>query len=153
MRKSLTTLWVIVLQIVIKKDNDRKIRELCQQTHEKFCLKVNKSIAPHLKTIMPYWILAQSDTHLNASRIAENLFKSIFNEQKQPEAVYMSKDEILNVRIIHFTVVKLNIEFAKIHANFIRISSKPREISGNLGKLRRLNSISWYKNGEKILIY
>jgi hypothetical protein len=40
----------------------------------------------------------------------------------------MSKDEILNVRIIHFTVVKLNIEFAKIHANSIRISSKPREI-------------------------
>ena len=85
-------------------DNDRKIRELCQQTHERFCGKVNKNIAPHLKTIMPYWILAQSDTHASASRIAENSFKATFSEAKQPEVVYFAKDEILNVRKSCFVI-------------------------------------------------
>jgi hypothetical protein len=79
------------------KDNDRKIRELCQQTHEKLCNKVNKSIAPHLKTIMPYWLLAQADSFIPAGRVAENSFKTMFNETKQPEVVLFAKDDILNV--------------------------------------------------------
>lgn len=78
-------------------DNDRKIRELCQQTHEKLCSKVNKHLAPYLKTIMPYWLLAQSDNHSIAARTAESSFKTTFNELKQPEVVYFTKDEILNV--------------------------------------------------------
>ncbi len=78
------------------KDYDRKIREICQQTHEKLCSKVNKSLAPHLKTIMPYWLLAQSDTYAAASKIAESSFKSTFNEAKQPEVVYFARDEIMN---------------------------------------------------------
>jgi hypothetical protein len=78
-------------------DNDRKIREQCQQNHEKLCAKVTKSLAPYLKTIMPYWILAQSDMHVPTSRIAETAFKSTFNEAKRPEVVLFARDEILNV--------------------------------------------------------
>lgn len=46
---------------------------------------------------MPYWILAQADSYATAARIAENSFKSTFNETKQPEVVNFTKDEILNV--------------------------------------------------------
>lgn len=70
---------------------------MCQQTHEKLCVKVNKSLAPHLKTIMPYWLLAQSDTFGSASKIAESSFKAVFNETKRPEVVYFARDEIVNV--------------------------------------------------------
>ncbi|RNA12496.1 E3 ubiquitin- ligase listerin [Brachionus plicatilis] len=77
-------------------ENDRKIRELCQQTHEKLCAKVNKHLAPHIKTIMPFWLIAQCDSHLTAARIAESSFKSMFNEQKQPEVIYFCRDEIMS---------------------------------------------------------
>ena len=46
---------------------------------------------------MPYWLLAQSDTHLTAARIAENAFKATFNEAKQPEVVQFAREEILTV--------------------------------------------------------
>jgi protoporphyrinogen oxidase len=78
-------------------DNERKIRETCQQTHEKLVQKIGKSIAPILKNIMPYWILAQADSFLSSARIAESAFKSTFNQEKQPEVVRFAKDEITNV--------------------------------------------------------
>lgn len=71
---------------------------MSQQVHEKFCSKVTKSIAPYLKQIMPYWILAQSDSHSNASKIAKSSFTSTFNEAKQLEVINFTKDEILNVK-------------------------------------------------------
>lgn len=77
-------------------DNDRKIRELCQQNHEKLSTKVNKHLAPYIKTIMPYWLMAQCDSYFAAARISENSFKSMFNENKQPEVIYFCRDEILN---------------------------------------------------------
>lgn len=77
-------------------DYDRRIRELCQQTHEKLCAKVNKHLAPHIKTIMPYWLMAQCDSHSAAAKIADNSFKTMFNEAKQPEVIYFCRDEILN---------------------------------------------------------
>jgi hypothetical protein len=46
---------------------------------------------------MPYWILAQADTHVPAARLATKAFKSTFNETKQPEVVYFARDEILTV--------------------------------------------------------
>lgn len=78
-------------------DSERKIRETCQQTHGNLCAKITKSLAPSLKVIMPYWILAQSDTFIPSSRIAINSFKGTFNETKQPEVVFFARDEILNV--------------------------------------------------------
>jgi len=78
-------------------DNERKIRETCQQTHEKLVQKIGKSIAPILKNILPYWILAQADSFLSSARIAESAFKSTFNQEKQPEVVRFAKDEITNV--------------------------------------------------------
>ena len=46
---------------------------------------------------MPYWLLAQSDTFAVSSKIAENSFKTLFNEKKQPEVVYFAREEIISV--------------------------------------------------------
>jgi hypothetical protein len=70
---------------------------MCQSTHEKLCTKVNKHLAPYLKHIIPYWLLAQADTASLANRIAESSFKAVFNQTKQPEVVYFAREEILNV--------------------------------------------------------
>lgn len=78
-------------------DNDRRIREQCQLNHERLCSRVTKNLAPYLKTIMPYWILAQSDSHAPTSRLAEQSFKNTFNEAKRPEVVFFARDEIINV--------------------------------------------------------
>ncbi len=60
---------------------------------------------------MPYWILGQSDTYSIASRIAENSFKTTFNEAKQPEVVWHAKDEIISVIIYHIQKNNLTIKF------------------------------------------
>ena len=65
--------------------------------HGILCAKVTKNLAPHLKTIMPYWLIAQSDSHSPTSRLAEQSFKTTFNETKRPEVVFFARDEILNV--------------------------------------------------------
>lgn len=59
-------------------------------------MKIKKNIAPSLKAIMPYWVLAQSDTFIPAGRLATRAFQSTFNEAKQPEVVYFARDEILS---------------------------------------------------------
>jgi hypothetical protein len=46
---------------------------------------------------MPYWLLAQADTHRAAAKVAEETFKAMFNQTKQPEAICFARDEILNV--------------------------------------------------------
>ena len=90
-----------------QKDNDRKIRETCQQLHERLCSKVSKSLAPHLKTIMPYWILAMSDTYNAARQVAETAFRTTFNEAKQPDVINFAKEEILSVRHTYTYITSL----------------------------------------------
>jgi E3 ubiquitin-protein ligase listerin len=79
-------------------DYDRKIREICQKTHASLCSKVEKNLAPFLKPIMPFWLMAQTDpVSTNARKTAEESFKTLFNESRQPEVVYFARDEIVNV--------------------------------------------------------
>lgn len=46
---------------------------------------------------MPYWILAQCDPYMSASTKAQNAFKAVFSEAKQPEVINFTKNEILAV--------------------------------------------------------
>jgi len=80
-------------------DTNRKIREQCQLNHDKLVTKVNKSIASYLKTLVPYWILAQSDSHIPTCRLAQNSFQNLFSESKRSEVVFFAREEILNVCI------------------------------------------------------
>uniref|UniRef100_A0A8C5TGQ1 E3 ubiquitin-protein ligase listerin n=1 Tax=Malurus cyaneus samueli TaxID=2593467 RepID=A0A8C5TGQ1_9PASS len=81
----------------ISLDHDRRVREATQQSFEQLILKVKKHLAPYLKSIMGYWLIAQCDTYLPAASAAKVAFEKAFPSSKQPEALVFCKDEILNV--------------------------------------------------------
>ncbi|KAM6314161.1 E3 ubiquitin-protein ligase listerin isoform 2-T2 [Podargus strigoides] len=81
----------------ISLDHDRRVREATQQSFEQLILKVKKHLAPYLKSIMGYWLIAQCDTYSPAASSAKVAFETAFPSSKQPEALAFCKDEILNV--------------------------------------------------------
>nr|XP_020651892.1 E3 ubiquitin-protein ligase listerin-like isoform X1 [Pogona vitticeps] len=81
----------------ISVDHDRRVREATQQAFEQLILKVKKHLAPHLRSIMGYWLIAQCDTYSPAASAAKVAFEKAFPPSKQPEALIFCKDEILNV--------------------------------------------------------
>lgn len=82
----------------VYQDYDRRIREATHQAFEQLVLKVRRSLAPFLKSLMGHWILSQCDTYTPAASAACQAFQAAFTPAKQPEALSFCKDEILNVR-------------------------------------------------------
>uniref|UniRef100_A0A8C4LP85 E3 ubiquitin-protein ligase listerin n=1 Tax=Equus asinus asinus TaxID=83772 RepID=A0A8C4LP85_EQUAS len=78
----------------ISLDHDRRVREATQQAFEKLILKVKKHLAPYLKSLMGYWLMAQCDTYTPAASAAKDAFEAAFPPSKQPEAIAFCKDEI-----------------------------------------------------------
>ncbi|XP_069616963.1 E3 ubiquitin-protein ligase listerin [Ranitomeya imitator] len=85
----------------ISLDHDRRVREATQQAFEQLVLKVKKYLAPHLKSLMGFWLLAQCDTYSPAASAARAAFEAAFPPHKQPEALAFCKDEVLNVLLDH----------------------------------------------------
>ncbi|KAM4048334.1 E3 ubiquitin-protein ligase listerin [Anomaloglossus baeobatrachus] len=85
----------------ISLDHDRRVREATQQAFEQLILKVKKYLAPHLKSLMGFWLLAQCDTYSPAASVARAAFEAAFPPHKQPEALAFCKDEVLNVLLDH----------------------------------------------------
>ncbi|XP_031815109.1 E3 ubiquitin-protein ligase listerin isoform X1 [Sarcophilus harrisii] len=81
----------------ISLDYDRRVREATQIAFEKLVLKVKKHLAPHLKSLMGYWLIAQCDTFAPAAIAAKIAFEAAFPPSKQSEALVFCKDEIINV--------------------------------------------------------
>uniref|UniRef100_A0A8C0ZU62 E3 ubiquitin-protein ligase listerin n=1 Tax=Castor canadensis TaxID=51338 RepID=A0A8C0ZU62_CASCN len=81
----------------ISLDHDRRVREATQQAFEKLILKVKKHLAPYLKSLMGYWLMAQCDTYVPAALAAKDAFEAAFPPSKQPEAIAFCKDEITSV--------------------------------------------------------
>ncbi|XP_036204835.1 E3 ubiquitin-protein ligase listerin isoform X4 [Myotis myotis] len=81
----------------ISLDHDRRVREATQQAFEKLILKVKKHLAPYLKSLMGYWLIAQCDTYAPAASAAKDAFEAAFPPSKQPEAIAFCKDEITSV--------------------------------------------------------
>nr|KAF6475095.1 listerin E3 ubiquitin protein ligase 1 [Rousettus aegyptiacus] len=81
----------------ISLDHDRRVREATQQAFEKLILKVKKHLAPYLKSLMGYWLIAQCDTYTPAASAAKDAFEAAFPPSKQPEAIAFCKDEITSV--------------------------------------------------------
>lgn len=86
-----------VLNISVCQDHDRRVREATQQALEQLVLKVRRSLAPFLRSLMGHWILAQCDTYTPAASAACRAFHAAFPPGKQPEALSFCRDEILNV--------------------------------------------------------
>ncbi|KAJ6662463.1 hypothetical protein lerEdw1_011876 [Lerista edwardsae] len=78
-------------------DHDRRVREATQQAFEQLILKVRKHLAPHLKSLMGHWLIAQCDVYSPAASAAKVAFEKAFPPSKQPEALVFCKDEILTV--------------------------------------------------------
>ncbi|XP_045140592.1 E3 ubiquitin-protein ligase listerin [Echinops telfairi] len=88
----------------ISLDHDRRVREATQQAFEKLILKVKKHLAPYLKSLMGYWLMAQCDTYTPAACAAKDAFEAAFPPSKQPEAIAFCKDEIASV--LHDHLIK-----------------------------------------------
>ncbi|XP_042314086.1 E3 ubiquitin-protein ligase listerin [Sceloporus undulatus] len=81
----------------ISADHDRRVREATHEAFEQLILKVKKHLAPHLKSLMGYWLIAQCDTYPPAASAAKVAFEKAFPPSKQPEALLFCKDEIMSV--------------------------------------------------------
>ncbi|CAO2632254.1 E3 ubiquitin-protein ligase listerin [Lemmus lemmus] len=81
----------------ISLDHDRRVREATQQAFEKLIIKVKKHLAPYLKSVMGYWLMAQCDTYPPAATAAKDAFEAAFPPSKQPEAIAFCKEEIMSV--------------------------------------------------------
>ncbi|XP_038622102.1 E3 ubiquitin-protein ligase listerin [Tachyglossus aculeatus] len=79
----------------ISLDHDRRVREATQQAFEGLITKVRKHLAPHLKTLMGFWLMAQCDPHSPAASAARAAFEAAFPPAKQAGAVAFCQDEIL----------------------------------------------------------
>ncbi|XP_006862571.1 PREDICTED: E3 ubiquitin-protein ligase listerin [Chrysochloris asiatica] len=88
----------------ISLDHDRRVREATQQAFVKLILKVKKHLAPYLKSLMGYWLMAQCDTYTPAACAAKDAFEAAFPPSKQPEALAFCKDEIASV--LHDHLIK-----------------------------------------------
>lgn len=93
----MSTLGELCLCHYVCQDHDRRIREATQQSFEQLVLKVRRSLAPYLKSLMGHWILSQCDTYTPAASAACQAFQAAFSPAKQPEALSFCKEEILNV--------------------------------------------------------
>lgn len=93
----------VMLNLYVRQDHDRRVREATQQAFEQLVLKVRRSLAPFLKGLMGYWLIAQCDTYVPAASAASLAFTAAFPPGKQPEALSFCRDEILNVSDIAIT--------------------------------------------------
>ncbi|KAJ8412537.1 hypothetical protein AAFF_G00128730 [Aldrovandia affinis] len=81
----------------ISVDHDRRVREATQQSFQQLILKVKRNLAPYLKSIMGYWLIAQCDTYSPAASAANLAFEAAFPLSKQAEALGFCKEEVLNI--------------------------------------------------------
>lgn len=90
-------LHLVSVYMCVCQDHDRRVREATQQAFEQLVLKVRRSLAPFLKSLMGHWMLAQCDTYTPAASAACQVFHAAFPPGKQPEALSFCREEILNV--------------------------------------------------------
>uniref|UniRef100_A0A673YUH1 E3 ubiquitin-protein ligase listerin n=1 Tax=Salmo trutta TaxID=8032 RepID=A0A673YUH1_SALTR len=81
----------------ISMDHDRRVREATQQAFEQLVLKVRRSLAPYLKSVMGHWLLSQCDSYPPAASAACQAFSAAFPPSKQAEALSFCKDEVFTV--------------------------------------------------------
>ena len=60
-------------------------------------MRVKKYLSPHLKTILPIWLMAQCDSYAPAASKAKFLYTKLFTgESRQAEVVYFARNEIMS---------------------------------------------------------
>ena len=87
----------------VGQDNDRSVRESCQECYSRITDRLKNKLAPYLKEVMGTWLMAQCDCHQQSALLAKKAFDALFREAKQSEAVWFCKTEILKVRVSFVT--------------------------------------------------
>ncbi|KAK3872906.1 hypothetical protein Pcinc_022045 [Petrolisthes cinctipes] len=77
-------------------DVERRVREATQVAHGTMCQHVGKHLAPHLRLVMPAWLLGMVDPHTPAASTAVRAFKESFSEEKRSEVMAFTCKEILD---------------------------------------------------------
>ncbi|CAF1307117.1 unnamed protein product [Rotaria magnacalcarata] len=78
-------------------DSDQRVRDECQSTFDTIGMRMKKNLLPHLKTILPIWLMAQCDSYAPAASKAKFLYAKLFTGQnKQAEVVYFARNEIMS---------------------------------------------------------
>ncbi|UJR36748.1 hypothetical protein I4U23_029463 [Adineta vaga] len=77
-------------------DPDQRVRDECQSTFHTIGMRMKKNLLPHLKTILPIWLMAQCDSYAPAASKAKFLYEKLFSgETKQAEVVFFARNEIM----------------------------------------------------------
>lgn len=77
-------------------DNDRRVREICNQSFLVLIRSVKKELAPFLKKLISSWILNLFDPYKEVCIAAQNAFLASFSENKQVSALIFCKSEIMS---------------------------------------------------------
>ncbi|KAK7076596.1 listerin E3 ubiquitin protein ligase 1, partial [Halocaridina rubra] len=77
-------------------DVERRVREAAQSANKAIVAQVGKQLAPHLRVIMPTWVLAMVDPHAPAALIATKAFQEAFSSEKRAEVLIFTCKEIVD---------------------------------------------------------
>jgi len=105
------------------------VREATQQAFEQLVLKVRRSLAPFLKSLMGHWLMAQCDTYVPAASAACLAFTAAFPQGKQAEALSFCREEILNVSDIAVTPTPINHTYLRALACYYLYSPRCPKVS------------------------
>ncbi|KAG1653826.1 E3 ubiquitin-protein ligase listerin [Nymphon striatum] len=89
-------------------DPDRRVREATHVAHRALLVKVQKDVAPYLKSLMGTWFICTCDMHAPASSAAMEALESTFPENKLPNALLHCKAEIMT--LIEGNLLKVSAE-------------------------------------------
>lgn len=77
-------------------DVERRVREGVQSCHRILSSRVGRLMAPHLKVIMPAWVIAVCDPHTPAADGAAKAFQEAFPRDKRAEVILFTLREIVS---------------------------------------------------------
>ena len=78
-------------------DHERRVREASQQVLHQLCIRLRRDLAPHLRSLMAAWLLAQCDPYAPCASEAQAAFQDAFPPAKQGDALDYCKNEVFTV--------------------------------------------------------
>lgn len=77
-------------------DAERRVREAAQVANKALVIQVGKQLAPHLRAVMPTWVLAMVDPHTPAALTASKAFQEAFSVEKRAEVLLFTCKAIVD---------------------------------------------------------
>ncbi|XP_045526436.1 E3 ubiquitin-protein ligase listerin isoform X2 [Pieris brassicae] len=124
-----------VFYLMLTVDNDRKVREFTQACNGAIFSRSGRRAAPHLRRLLPVWLLAVHDDYGPARHTASTHLDSTFPGVKLSEAIAFCKTEIMALVLDNLIGNPEAILNKKIEAPEERQSAASRVRAGSLGAL------------------